>query len=347
MADFDSQLPVRALATEFTTEVADSTGTTIDPVEEFAQGSTTSGQKGPLDQGAVTTAAPTYLDGTTSPLSLDTAGNLRVAATVTPSGTQDVNITEVGGNPVTTTVPVSGTVTVVQPTGTNLHAVIDNFPADADALAQGSTTAGQLGALVMGAVTTAAPSYTTGQTDPLSLTPAGALRTDSSATTQPVSGTVIANQGTSPWVVNQTQVSGTAVSVNTGNSDAGTQRVVLASDQPAVNVNVSDTTVELPQYNTVASVAANATSTQTYSPGSTVKLDGVDASASGQMKVEIQYGTTGAEATKAVFFVTKGNLNLTWRLPHPVSITNTMSVKVIRTNMDNQAMDVYSTIQVH
>lgn len=45
-------------------------------------------------------------------------------------------------------------------------------------LAQASTTSGQKGNLVMGAVTTAAPSYTTAQTDPLSLTTGGALRGD-------------------------------------------------------------------------------------------------------------------------------------------------------------------------
>lgn len=45
-----------------------------------------------------------------------------------------------------------------------------------NAVAQGSATAGQSGALVQGAVTTASPTYTTGQTSPLSLTPAGHLR---------------------------------------------------------------------------------------------------------------------------------------------------------------------------
>lgn len=42
-----------------------------------AQGSTTSGQTGPLIQGAVTTSAPSYTTAQTSPLSLDTAGNVR------------------------------------------------------------------------------------------------------------------------------------------------------------------------------------------------------------------------------------------------------------------------------
>lgn len=49
-------------------------------------------------------------------------------------------------------------------------------------LAQGSTTAGQSGTLVQGAVTTTAPTYTTGQTSPLSLTTTGALRVTSSGT---------------------------------------------------------------------------------------------------------------------------------------------------------------------
>lgn len=47
-----------------------------------------------------------------------------------------------------------------------------------DGVAQGSTTAGQSGVLTQGAVQTSAPSYTSGQTSPLSLTTGGALRVD-------------------------------------------------------------------------------------------------------------------------------------------------------------------------
>lgn len=59
----------------------------------------------------------------------------------------------------------------------------------AQSVAQASTTSGQAGDLVMGAVTTAAPAYTTAQTNPLSLTTAGSLRTDLASingTTTPV-----------------------------------------------------------------------------------------------------------------------------------------------------------------
>lgn len=313
MADFDAQLPIRAIPSQAAVAISDASFALINPAEAFTQGSSTTGQRGPLIQGAVTTAAPSYTTGTTAPLSLDPSGALRTTATFTPSGTQDVNITQVGGNAVTTTVPVSGTVTANQGTpNTNTN----GWPVKITD-----------GTVVLGT-----------NTNPVRIDPTG-------TTTQPISGTVTANAGTGTFQTNMAQVAGTATSVNTGNADAGTQRVVLATDQP--NVPVIDNLVEIPQYNTASAVAANASSTQTYSPGSTVYLDGVDASASGQMKVEIQYGTTGGETTKVVLFTSKGNLVATWRLPHPIQITNTMSVKVIRTNTDNQAMDVYSTILVH
>lgn len=41
-----------------------------------------------------------------------TNGALNVIGSLSPSGTQDINITEVGGNAVTTTVPVSGSVQI-------------------------------------------------------------------------------------------------------------------------------------------------------------------------------------------------------------------------------------------
>lgn len=60
-------------------------------------------------------------------------------------------------------------------------------------VAQGSTTSGQTGVLSQGAVTTAAPAYTTGQTDPLSLTTSGDLRTVFSNTTIAVTQATASN----------------------------------------------------------------------------------------------------------------------------------------------------------
>lgn len=84
----------------------------------------------------------------------DTAGVSLTGA----AGTGSAAVLTVQGNASGTAIPVSGTVT-------------------ASGVAQGSTTSGQTGQLVQGAVTTADPSYTTAQTNPLSLTTAGGLRT--------------------------------------------------------------------------------------------------------------------------------------------------------------------------
>src|SRR5215472_13372071 len=168
----------------------------------------------------------------------DAAGNER-GANVTAA-----NALVVDGSGVTQ--PISGTVTVTQATAANLNATVTgtvaatqsgtwninnisgtvSLPTGAatsanqpTAAAIGSTTSGQTGNLAMGAVTTAAPSYTTATTNNLSLTTAGALRVDGSGATQPVSGTVTANQG-GTW--NITNVSGT-VSLPTGASTSANQ----------------------------------------------------------------------------------------------------------------------------
>lgn len=54
------------------------TGGNVIGIVGYAIGSTTSGQSGELSQGAVTTAAPSYSNAATDPLSLTPAGNLRV-----------------------------------------------------------------------------------------------------------------------------------------------------------------------------------------------------------------------------------------------------------------------------
>lgn len=177
---------------------------------------------------SVTTASPAYSTGTVNALSLNTSGGLRV-----------------DGSAVTQPVSGTGNFTVVQATAANLNATVtgtvianigttNGLALDSSVnnllISQGSTTSGEKGPLIQGAVTTAAPSYTTAQTSPLSLTTAGALRTDASGTTQPISGTVTANQGGAPWSQNVTQFGGTNLSTGTGASGAGIPRVTVSND---------------------------------------------------------------------------------------------------------------------
>jgi hypothetical protein len=154
------------------------TGTNKIGVTGVTQGSTTSGQNGDLVQGAVTTAAPSYSTGQTSPLSLTTIGNLRVdgSSVIQPvSGTVTANqgIPNTAANKWPIEIVDSGGVNVASVNASNELLVTDTDLT----LAQGSTTSGELGPLVQGAVTTAAPTYVTAQTNPLSLTTAGDLRT--------------------------------------------------------------------------------------------------------------------------------------------------------------------------
>lgn len=105
---------------------------------------------------------------------------------------------------------ISGTVSL--PTGASTETTLAKLTQT-----QASTTSGQSGPLVQGAVTTAPPTYTTAQTNPLSLTTAGGLRTDTSS------------------------VAGTTTATGNGVVGAGVQRVAIASDNSSVTVNHLDT----------------------------------------------------------------------------------------------------------
>ena len=126
-----------------------------------------------------------------------TVGAVTAITNALPAGANNIgSIANVAG---TVSLPTGASTSALQTTGnTSLATIITNTTGNV--VAQGSTTAGQSGHLIQGAVTTAAPTYTTAQTSPLSLTTAGALRVDASGTTQPVSGTVTANQG-GTWTV--------------------------------------------------------------------------------------------------------------------------------------------------
>lgn len=122
---------------------------------------------------------------------------------------------------------------------------------------------------------------TAGSTTGLIVTAGGAAKVDGSAVTQPVSGTVT----TSPPAnasENLAQVAGTATDVNSGLKSAGTIRVVIATDQPALTnkLLVTPDSVALPanqsvnvsQINAVTPLMGNGV-TGTGSPRVTIASD--------------------------------------------------------------------------
>lgn len=145
--------------------------------------------------------------------------------------------------------------------------------------------------------------------------------------------------------VNVAQVGGLAVSLGQA-AMASSIPVVIASNQSPVPVTMSGAGLTNAfSYNTATVAAANS-NTHTYTPAGTVFMSDIYASASGQMKIEIQFGLTGSEATIAVLFTSKGDLMAHFHSDDAMQVLATQSIKVIRTNMDNQSMNVYSTVCV-
>jgi hypothetical protein len=259
-----------------------------------------------------------------------------------------INVTDNGGS-----LTVDGSVTVTQATGTNLHAVIDS----------GSIT-----------VTNAAGASAVNiQDGGNSITVDGTVAVSNFPTTVDTNfGTVGANTiRAAAQIGNSTG----AANFNTGATGAQTLRVEANQGQPAaianswltkindgtdtllvntdgsINVVVSDSTpgTSVNDYNTSAALAAAGTSNHDYTvtAGKTLSLNQIEASGSGKMKIEVKVETavaSGVFNTRFVQFNSTSNPNMSIQLKDEIVVAAGVRVRVIRTNKDNQAQDVYSTI---
>ena len=171
--------------------VGGSDGTNLRPV--FMDSSGRQIIIGAAADGAAVAGNPVLIGGSdgTNARTIRTATDGTVRVDPTGTTTQPVSGT-VTANAGSGTFTVSGTVTANVGTtgGLALDATLAKLT-----IAQSTALGSNTQALVGGSVTTAAPTYTTGNINPLSLTTAGALRVDGSGVTQPVSGTVTSNQG--------------------------------------------------------------------------------------------------------------------------------------------------------
>lgn len=109
---------------------------------------------------------------------------------------------------------------------------------------------------------------------------------------------------------------------------------------------------EVNDYNTVAALAAAGTSNHDYTVTAlkTLKLSQIWASASGKMKIEVQVETgvaTGVFSTKFVGFNSTADANIQIPVNENISVAAGVRVRIIRTNKDNQAQDLYTTISGH
>lgn len=170
----------------------------------------------------------------------------------------------------------------------------------------------------------------------------------------------IDDNGGSITVDGTVSISGT---VTVSATDLDIRDLTLATDAVRISGNTSanselnpifvktvDTVVsgeEVQNYDTSSAVASDATDNHDYTvAGTTFLLKSIIVAASGAMKVEIQTGPVASLTTKAVIFTSaaKPTEQIFFDPPIEVPSTSTGTVRVIRRNDDNQAMDVYSTI---
>jgi hypothetical protein len=149
-------------------------------------------------------------------------------------------------------------------------------------------------------------------------------------TTQPVSGTVTANQGTAaaitaPWTVELSD---------------GTAAIGVSGNPLYVTFTAAAITGEVHSYLDTTTVNHD------YPVVNTMLLKGVEFSCSGGGKAEVQVGPLATLVTKWVGFVPKqgGTVSVKFDPPIEVPNTSTGTVRVIRTNRESSAQDLYSTI---
>ena len=131
----------------------------------------------------------------------------------------------------------------------------------------------------------------------------------------------------------------------------GTDLLAVNADG-SINVNVVSggvSTTEIQDYDTAAALASDGTSNHDYAVTGTdpFLLRSIIVSASGSMKVEVQVGPVASLVTKAVVFLTgrQGDTKqINFEPAIEVPVTSSGTVRLIRTNRQGAAMDVYSTI---
>ncbi len=203
--------------------------------------STLNGKVTACDTGAVVVSSSALPTGAaTSALQTQPGVDIGDVTINNAAGAAAVNIQD-GGNTITVdgTVGVSGNVTVVQGTGTNLHAVVDS--GTITSVTQFNGAAISMGTGVRDAGT---QRVTVATNDVVPVSDNGSSLSVDWNGTQPVTGSgnatgalrvELANNGTGAMstvstVTSLTQMNGAAISMNTGVRDAGTQRVTVATN---------------------------------------------------------------------------------------------------------------------
>lgn len=348
MSDYNSSLPIRTEANgDAAVKVVDGT-TTSQTLGVDSSGRVT------VNQGAAGTAAGGWFakitDGTNTAGVLSTGeqkvsvtqalptGSNTIGAVTQASGPWTINMTQVGGSALAlgqTTMSASIPVTFASnQSALAITAASLPLPTGAATSALQSSTQGSVGAgtaatastLTGGVFNSSAPTLTTGQQAALQLDSSGNLKTTFS--------------GSLPAGTNN--IGKVSIQDSSGSAFSATNPL-------AVQMVAGTPGTEIHNYNTAAAVAANATSNHDYAitASKTFKVGKFWAAASGKLKIEVQISPDGTTFTsKWVGFNSTSMPNIDVDLEQ-FTISDSgagAKVRIIRTNLDKAAMDVYSTI---
>lgn len=256
--------------------------------------STTSGTVMTPVGGFVTTAAPTYINGQSNALSLDTSGNLRVAGTISLSQCTSATCTS----------------TVVQPTGTNLHTVSDSGTITTITNPVTVTDgAGALNTIVdSGTITTITNPVTVTGT----VTATGCTSSGCTSTVVQPTGTnlhVVTDSGTITTVTTVTGATisngagASAVNIQDGGNSITVDGAVTVTNSTTANMAVSADLATIKQTATVTAGVAGllavggAAADNATSSGNPIKIAGDDVTGKTQTVLVTTSGTLATDST--------------------------------------------------
>lgn len=132
-----------------------------------------------------------------------------------------------------------------------------------------------------------------------------------------------------------------AISLSNGNN--------ITEDSPLpvyVTESVGD---EIVDFDEAVDIVKNSTSNHDYTVSALKELRflNIEASASGKAKFELQVETaasSGVFTTIGVQFNSTSNPNVKFNVKRPATIATGVVVRLVKTNLDNQAQSIYSTI---
>lgn len=312
-------------------------------VQDLADGPVAPGTvatKSLLTGGQFNTTLPTLTTGQQAAVQVDSSGRVLVAQPTAAALKATVNIQDGAGTAITST---GGALDVNIKSGSI-------GSADKSAFTYGTTQDQVVG----GVFQDTSPTLTAGQQGAIRLNAQRGLHTN----LRDSSGNELLAQRTSALSVPVVLASDQLVSIAAGTNNIG--KVSIQDSSGAVfgplnplPVYLQDSIgTEINNFNTTAALAGAASSNHDYTvtTGKVLNLFAVSATGSGRMRMDIQVETgaaTGVFNTVFVQFNSTATPNMNQLIQENIRVAAGVRVRVIRTNRDLSAQDVYSTIQGH